>query len=600
MSIQRGVRLPYPIQPICRGAAIWVLVLLFIGFFAPVVRGSVFHVTDINDTTNVTSLRGAIMAANNVPWWKSENVIILSLGTYHLTIPKANGSPGSSGELEITQGNLTIETEGTNVAIIDATGLGDRVLSVDASARVWLRNLVVTGGKSRDGQDVSYGRNTFFPGNAKNGGGICNAGWLVLDHCTISNNACGTGEAGFYTEVTIFPFDYLRLSTGAKGGNGGGVFNTGTLTLSRCFVCNNSAGNGGSGGAFNGISHGGAGGNGGGICNLGDIMLVNCIINANTGGAGGVGGVWAQDLGGTGGNGGGIYNSGKLLVIRCTISDNIAGDGGGDYAQLGNGGHGGDGGGLFNANRAMLDTCTLGGNQGGNGGTGAGGDFPSEISGIGFGGRGGWGGGICNTGVITITSCTLSGNSGGTGGTGGAGAGGLTSGGDGGSGGSGGGIFNERTIPLVILRNAIVASNSSGSGGPGGSVLPLGSPQGTNGISGADGTGPDLSGNFTTGGFNLIGAADGSAGFTNGIHADQIGSVTSPIDPLLGPLQMNGGPTPTQALLPGSPAINQGKSFGEHTDQRGHHRPFLYPSIANAPGGDGTDIGSFELDTPLP
>jgi hypothetical protein len=58
---------------------------------------------------------------------------------------------------------------------------------------------------------------------------------------------------------------------------------------------------------------------------------------------------------------------------------------------------------------------------------------------------------------------------------------------------------------------------------------------------------------------------------------------------------MNGGPTPTHALLSGSPAIDQGNSFGVHTDQRGHHRPYNYTAIPNAPGGDGSDIGAFEM-----
>jgi hypothetical protein len=80
------------------------------------------------------------------------------------------------------------------------------------------------------------------------------------------------------------------------------------------------------------------------------------------------------------------------------------------------------------------------------------------------------------------------------------------------------------------------------------------------------GSGPDLSGAFRSQGFNLIGQADGSAGFTNGSKSDLPGSVEAPMNPLLGPLQMNGGPTPTHALHPGSPAIDQGSSFGIYAD----------------------------------
>jgi hypothetical protein len=59
---------------------------------------------------------------------------------------------------------------------------------------------------------------------------------------------------------------------------------------------------------------------------------------------------------------------------------------------------------------------------------------------------------------------------------------------------------------------------------------------------------------------------------------------------------MNGGFTPTCALFPGSPAIDQGNCFGVHRDQRGRFRPYIYPSISKPPGGDGSDIGAFELE----
>ncbi len=71
-------------------------------------------------------------------------------------------------------------------------------------------------------------------------------------------------------------------------------------------------------------------------------------------------------------------------------------------------------------------------------------------------------------------------------------------------------------------------------------------------------------------------------------------------NPLLGPLQDNGGPTLTHALLPGSPAIDKGASSGSSTDQRGFPRPLDDPAIDNAQDGDGADIGAFELSLPEP
>jgi hypothetical protein len=57
-------------------------------------------------------------------------------------------------------------------------------------------------------------------------------------------------------------------------------------------------------------------------------------------------------------------------------------------------------------------------------------------------------------------------------------------------------------------------------------------------------------------------------------------------DPMLGPLANNGGPTLTQALLPGSPAINAGVAVaGIATDQRGASRPTSGP----------TDIGAVQV-----
>ena len=73
---------------------------------------------------------------------------------------------------------------------------------------------------------------------------------------------------------------------------------------------------------------------------------------------------------------------------------------------------------------------------------------------------------------------------------------------------------------------------------------------------------------------------------------------------LLGPLANNGGPTQTRALLAGSPAIDKGSPTNDPitgapitTDQRGLPRPVDDPTIPNASGGDGSDIGAFEAQS---
>ena len=81
-------------------------------------------------------------------------------------------------------------------------------------------------------------------------------------------------------------------------------------------------------------------------------------------------------------------------------------------------------------------------------------------------------------------------------------------------------------------------------------------------------------------GYNLIGIKNRECTFTAGI-GDKVGSVALPLDPLLGPLADNGGPTFTRALKGGSPAIDagdpavpgSGAAACLATDQRGAVRP---------------------------
>ncbi len=117
---------------------------------------------------------------------------------------------------------------------------------------------------------------------------------------------------------------------------------------------------------------------------------------------------------------------------------------------------------------------------------------------------------------------------------------------------------------------------------------------------------PDVLGNYTSAGFNLIGNADFSFGFDQ--PTDQTGTSGAPLDPKLDPdgLQDNGGATETIALLFGSPGIDKGTSDGLTgtltTDQRGAGFPRTFDNlaIANATGGDGTDVGAFEVQSATP
>jgi hypothetical protein len=523
-------------------------------------QAHVYFITETNDTTEVTSLRGAVIDANHRG---GDNIIMLGREerreghdrpapewTFHLTIPGANEGGAYTGDLDVTNGDLTILGVGGSV-MIDATGLGDRVFHVWPHARLTLADLIITGGVAPVADDEA---------GPINGGAVWNEGELVLERCCITNNSSGVG---------LYPvYDWLFVT----GGDGGGIYNAGTAILKGCIITSNSGANGE---YYIGewvCGYGGNGGNGGGIYNCGTMVLDDCLVSNNRSGNGGPGGIMEGDLcgqgmpGGGGGGGAGIFNLGTLSVETCTVSGNWCGNGGdggeGECFGGGSGGDGGGGGGIYSAGPLELTSCTIAFNEAGTGGNGGNGNYGYQVDG---------------NGGITFD---------------------VVPGANGGAGGSGGGVLSV-TNSGISLRNTLVALNSTGTGGLGGTNVSdpwldsAGPP--AIGALGSDGSSPDLAGAFASQGYNLIGMGDGCTGLTNRREADQVGSVASPIDPLLGPLAMNGGLTPTHALLWGSPAIDQGKCFGIHEDQRGQYRPFVYPSIPKPPGGDGSDIGAFEL-----
>jgi CSLREA domain-containing protein len=145
---------------------------------------------------------------------------------------------------------------------------------------------------------------------------------------------------------------------------------------------------------------------------------------------------------------------------------------------------------------------------------------------------------------------------------------------------AGSGVYNDNTFGAIAnVKSTIIAFNYLGTSG--------------------SGAAPDVYGPFNSAGFNLIAKKDGSTGFT--AATDKKGTIAAPLNPQLDPkgLRNNGGPTQTVALVKGSPAIDKGTSSGltgtVTTDQRGFARKVDNSSIPNPPGGDGTDIGAFEL-----
>jgi hypothetical protein len=293
------------------------------------------------------------------------------------------------------------------------------------------------------------------------------------------------------------------------------------------------------------------------------------------------------------GSGGGIFNSGgTVLVMQSSVSGNQLGTdgdfGGGIWTSGGsvtliesvvNGNTSDvDGGGIFVdfPGELLLTDSTVSGNRAGPGVSANGGGIWNSgtmtlvRSTVGPGNSALSGGGIFNdTGTATISNSTVSGNSS--------------------EGGGGGGIFNTASGGTITLTNVTVAFNQSAPLGPNSGINNQGAPEDVSIVNTivAENTPVDCSGPVDSLGNNLD--SDGTC-ITNGVNNDITGNAS------LGPLQNNGGPTETHALLPGSDAIDAGDDAvcqnevtgSGPTDQRGLPRS----------EGASCDIGAYEVQMP--
>jgi hypothetical protein len=329
------------------------------------------------------------------------------------------------------------------------------------------------------------------------------------------------------------------------------------------------------------------------------LDLSNCWITHNTvrGGQGGRGGdnpfgdTFTPGNGGDGGvgEGGALYATGKVFIVNCTFSDNrtIGGDGGaggtnynpatGVIGGAGGSGGGGQGGAINLSGTAalhdrQLQNSTLSGNRVGGGLGGKGGDNVNGSGGPGGDGVSGAGGAIAT--LLADFYCdTIVSNSafGGIGGLGGNGAPPGPSGNS--SSGTAGGVIGYAITCQSYIGNTILADNFS---------------------SGHD---SNYFIGFIDEGANYIGSDDPM--FCAGNNpTTRVGTVPSPLHPQLGPLAQNGGGLPTHATTLTSLVTDAGLSFGLTTDERGAPRPYDFISIPNYMGGDGSDIGAFELGNP--
>jgi hypothetical protein len=247
-------------------------------------------------------------------------------------------------------------------------------------------------------------------------------------------------------------------------------------------------------------------------------------------------------------SGGGIYNSGMLALSGSTIIRNLAGSGGALYnsgtlrvsasavisntADASRAPSAGVGGGIYNngvlgsAAALAVVNSTISGNS-------------ATIDG---------GGLYTIQGDVQLSSVTIAGN---------------TADSDKQNGGDGGGLIripdSGQPTKQVVLRNTLVADNID-TGGEAPDCATTKGPQSTS---------------ITSQGYNLVESITGC-----NISGNVGGNITGQ-PPKLGPLRNNGGPTPTHALLGGSPAIDAGNPAGCEndlgtlltSDQRGFPRP---------------------------
>jgi CSLREA domain-containing protein len=213
--------------------------------------GAIFSVTKTEDTNDGAcnadcSLREAIIAANSNP---GSDSVTLPAGRFTVTIPGAGENDCVTGDLDI-KGSLTLSGQGPGLTVIDANGLGDRVINVLTPGNlVTLVGLTVTGGDCSDsggGIWLYDGHlvlsNVVVAGNhtSAHGGGIYSylAELTVQDGSIIADNAvsaewCGGGLTG--NDVTITN----STVSGNQAGCGGGIAAGGSLTISGSTIAYN-------------------------------------------------------------------------------------------------------------------------------------------------------------------------------------------------------------------------------------------------------------------------------------------------------------------------------------------------------------------------
>ncbi|WP_285573133.1 hypothetical protein [Actinoallomurus iriomotensis] len=246
-----------------------------------------------------------IAAVNGLDTIGSGTLRLASNCDYALTAPSATGR-GPDGLL--VTGDISIIGGSSTRITRSATAAAFRVLEVGSGARLYLRNVFISGGLT----------DNTVPANDSGGGILNSRGTIVLSRTTVSGNTADNG-AGISNDSGRLITSYTLIqnnSTRTGGGGGGGVYNDGAIMASNSIIRGNRANTNG-GGLYNGqggraetyrttIDHNTAGASGGGLYNTADarLLLRSTLVQLNSAT-----------------NGGGIFNGG--IPSRVSLNNSL-------------------------------------------------------------------------------------------------------------------------------------------------------------------------------------------------------------------------------------------------------------------------------------